>query len=75
MVKNLPARQETQVPSLSQEDALSKKWQPTPVFLPREFHDRGAWWALVHGVANSQTRLSDQHFHFHEQLSHVLEQS
>ena len=22
--------------------------------------DRGAWWATVHGVANSQTRLSDQ---------------
>ena len=21
--------------------------------------DRGAWWATVHGVANSQTRLSD----------------
>ena len=23
--------------------------------------DRGAWWAPVHGVAMSQTRLSDQH--------------
>ena len=22
--------------------------------------DRGAWWAAVHGVAKSQTRLSDQ---------------
>ena len=26
--------------------------------------DRGAWWAIVHGVAKSRTRLSDQHFHF-----------
>ena len=26
---------------------------------------RGAWWATVHGVAKSRTRLSDQHFHFH----------
>ena len=26
--------------------------------------ERGAWWAIVHGVAKSQTRLSDQHFHF-----------
>ena len=26
--------------------------------------DRGAWQAIVHGVAKSQTRLSDQHFHF-----------
>ena len=25
--------------------------------------DRGAWWAAVHGVAKSQTGLSDQHFH------------
>ena len=26
--------------------------------------DRGAWWATVHGVAKSQTQLSNQHFHF-----------
>ena len=25
--------------------------------------DGGAWWALVHGVAKSQARLNDQHFH------------
>jgi len=31
-IKNLPAMQETWVQS------LEKKWQPTPVFLPREFH-------------------------------------
>ena len=33
-----------------------RKWQPTPVFLPVEFHgqnstDRGAWRVMVHGVA------------------------
>ena len=29
--------------------------------------DRGAWWATVHGVAGSRTRLSDftLTFHFH----------
>ena len=27
--------------------------------------DRGAWWAAVHGVARSQTRLSDFTFTFH----------
>ena len=32
--------------------------------------DRGAWWASVHGVAKSQTRLSDFTFTFH---SHALE--
>ena len=32
--------------------------------------DRGAWWAAVHGVAMSQTRLSDFTFTFH---FHALE--
>ena len=27
--------------------------------------DRGAWWAAVHGVARSPTRLSDFTFTFH----------
>ena len=30
----------------------------------------GAWWAVVHGVAKSQTRLSDVTFTFH---FHALE--
>ena len=32
--------------------------------------DGGAWWATVHGVAESRTRLSDFTFTFH---SHALE--
>ena len=32
--------------------------------------DGGAWWAAVHGVARSQTRLSDLTFTFH---FHALE--
>jgi len=36
-----------------------RKWQPTPVFLPRKFHGQRTWWATVHGVAKSQTQLSD----------------
>ena len=27
--------------------------------------DRGAWWAVVHGVAKSQTRLNNFPFTFH----------
>ena len=27
--------------------------------------DRGTWWAAVHGVAKSRTRLSDVTFTFH----------
>ena len=39
--------------------------QPTPVFLPAESRDGGAWWAAVSGVAQSRTRLSDFSFTFH----------
>ena len=34
---------------------LQYSWLENPM-------DRGAWWAIVHGVANSQTRLSDFFF-------------
>ena len=40
MVKNSPAKQETQVLSLGWEDPLDKEWQPTPIFLPGESHGR-----------------------------------
>ena len=33
--------------------------QSTPVFLAGESMDRGAWWATVHRVTKSQTRLSN----------------
>ena len=32
--------------------------------------DRGAWWAALHGVSESRTRLNDFTFHFH---FHALE--
>ena len=39
-----------------------RKWPPTPVFFPGEFHgQQGAWWATVRGVATSWIRLSDWH--------------
>ena len=34
-----------------------RKWQPTPVFLPENPGDGGAWWAAVYGVTQSRTRL------------------
>ena len=43
-VKNLPSMQETQVQSLGLEALLEKGIQPTPVFLPGEFHDRRIPW-------------------------------
>ena len=47
-----------------------RRWQPTAVLLPGKSHGGGAWWAAVHEVAKSQTRLSDFTFTFH---FHALE--
>ena len=60
-VKTLPAMQETQVQSLVWEDSLEKGMDgyPCQYSCLKNFMDRGAWWATVHGVTKSQTRLSD----------------
>ena len=38
LVKNLPTMLKTWVRSLGQKDPLEKEAEPTPVFLPGEFH-------------------------------------
>ena len=51
--KNLSAMQETQdiqVWSLDREDLRRRKWQPTPVLLPGESHERRSLVATVPGV-------------------------
>ena len=48
--------QETQVRFLGQEDSLEKGMaSDSSIFAWENPMDRGAWWATVHGVANSQT--------------------
>ena len=58
--------QETQVQSLGWEDPLEKDMATHSSILASRIlaMDRGAWWATVHGLAKSQTRLSNKHFHF-----------
>ena len=41
-----------------------RKWLPVPVFLPGKSHGQRSWWATVHGVTKSWTRLSNWHFSF-----------
>ena len=54
------AMQETRVQSLSQEDSLEKEVATHSSTLAWKIPwNGGAWEAAVHGVANSQTRLSD----------------
>ena len=38
-----------------------RTWQPLQYSCLGKPMDRGAWWATVHGVAKSQTRLSGSH--------------
>ena len=33
-----------------------RKWQPTPVFLPKNLLDRGTWLSAVHRITKSQTQ-------------------
>ena len=71
-LKRLPAMQESWVRSLDREHPLEKE-MATHSCLENPM-DRGAWWAIVHGVAKSQTRLSDFTFTFYfKQL--LLEQA
>ena len=59
-VKNPPAVQETWVRSLGQEDALEKEMTiHFQCFCLENLMDRGAWQAIVHRVAKSQTLLCD----------------
>ena len=58
MIKNLPAVLETRVQSLGWEDPLEEgRGTHTSILAWRIPFDRGAWWATVHMVAKSQTRL------------------
>ena len=60
MVKNSPAIWETWVQSLGWEDPLEEGITTHSSILAwRIPMDRGAWWAEVHGVTKSRTRLSD----------------
>ena len=56
MVKNPPAMWETWIQSLGWEDTLQKEMGTHSSILAWRIPvDRGAWWATVHGVANSWT--------------------
>ena len=66
MVKNPPAMPETRVRSLGWEDPLEKGMATYSSILAwRIPMDRGAWWATVHRVAKSQTRLKQLSMHAH----------
>ena len=56
---------ETWVWSLGQGGPLEeKKWQPTPVFLPRNPMDRGAWQATIQSVSKSHMAVTKHKHNF-----------
>ena len=60
MVKNLPAMWETQVQSLGREDLLEKGMATHASCSSLENSvDRGAWWAVVLGIAKNRSQSSD----------------
>ena len=59
MVKNLPAMQETQAPSLGQEDPLEKGMAILSSILVGEVHGQRSLVGTVHGVTKSWTQLSN----------------
>ena len=60
MIKSLPAMWETWVQSLGWDDPLEEGMATLSSILAwRIPMGRGAWVAIVHGVAKSPTRLSD----------------
>ena len=71
MVKNPPAMWETWIRFLGLENSLEEGMAThSSVLAWRIPKDRGAWQGAVHGVAKSQTQLSDFTFTFH---FHALE--
>ena len=70
-LKRLPGMQETRVRSLGREDPLEKEnGTPLQYSCLENPMEGGAWWATVHGVAKSRTRLSD--FTFHDPITIFL---
>ena len=61
-VKNVPVIQGTWVQPLGQEDPLEKGMATHSSILACRIPWTKGPWATVHGVAESQTRLSDEHF-------------
>ena len=60
LVKNAPAMQEPWLLSLGWEDSLEEGMATHSSILAwRIPMDQGAWWATVHEVAKSRTRLSN----------------
>ena len=70
LVKNLPAMWETRVRSLGWEDSQGEgNGNPLQYSCLGNLMDRGAWWATIHGVTKSLTRLTHYHFSLLQEMT------
>ena len=61
--KNSPAKQETWVQSLGQEDPMEMRQLPTPVLFPGKFHGQRSLVGHSPGVAESDMTEVTEHAH------------
>ena len=66
LVKNLPAMEETGFDPWVGKIPWRRKWQPTPVFLPENSMDRGAWQATLQGLQRVRCDWATNTFAFQE---------
>ena len=63
-VKNLPAKQETQVQSLGWDDPWRREWLPTLLFLPEKSHGQSSLVGYSpQGLKESDTTEATEHAH------------
>ena len=65
LVKNLPAMQETWVPSLDGECLLERERLPIPVFWPRKFHGLHSPWGRKESDTTERLSLSFSFFYLY----------
>ena len=75
MIKNPPAVQETWFDSWVRRSPGEGNGHPLQYSCLENSMDRGAWWATVHEVTQSQTQLSDYSYYTTEYYSTIKKKS
>ena len=77
-VKNLSAMNETEFDPWVRKIPKRRKWQPTPVFLPGEFHGQRnleGYSPWGHKVSDTTEQLTLHfYFHFHSSMIHFYKE-
>ena len=69
----MPAMQETWVDPWVRKIPCRRKWQPTPIFLPGEFHGQGSWVGYSSWSHKELDMTELAHVHAHTYMHQDLE--